>query len=162
MKTRILMLFVAVAVFSMPSFADDDGGFSTYQQLRPIDDYNDTSMGGSYEIGTYLDNPCTAVQDWTFVDYNVDLAAATMPMAGKERYLLDEGMAMYGSYAAADTDHSDVTYMAQTFTQRHYHKVSNTYDNFHVVTVINVDPVARTTSVSVETACGNGMPDSPQ
>jgi hypothetical protein len=159
MKTRILMLLFAAAVFAMPSFAESP----TMQQLRPIDEYNDGGgMGGYYEIGTYLDNPCTAVQDFTYVDYNSNLAAQTIQMASKARYLLDEGMTMYGSYAASDSDHSDVTYMAQTFTQRHYHKVTSTYDEFHVVTVIDVDPATQTTSVSIETACGNGMPDSPQ
>ena len=49
----------------------------------------------------------------------------------------------------------------EAFTLRQYHKV-NTYDNFHVVTVINFDPAARYTGVTVETACGNGLPDSAQ
>jgi PDZ domain-containing secreted protein len=162
MKTRILVLLVAVAVFAIPSFADEPGGNSTYQQLRPVDDYNDGGWGGSYDLATYMDNPCTAVQDWVVVDYNVQLAQDALAAGTKERYLFDEQMAMYGSYAASGASQADVAYMLQPFTIRNYHKVANTYDQFHVVTVINFDPATRETSVTVETACGDGTPSSPQ
>lgn len=63
-----------------------------------------------------------------------------------------------GSYAAAGSSLSDVAYASPVSIRKDY-KV-NTADDFHVVTVINFDPVALTTTVTVETACGNGTPDS--
>jgi len=65
---------------------------------------------------------------------------------------------MDGSYSASGSSHSDVAY-GSAVSLRKYHKVS-TYDDFHVVTVINFDPGAQTTWLSVETACGDGSPGS--
>ena len=65
---------------------------------------------------------------------------------------------MSGTYATTGSGSADVGY-SQAFSQRMYHKV-NTTDNFHVVTVINFNPATKTMSLSLETACGNGLPDS--
>ena len=152
MKTRTLLMFVALAVFALPSFAQ----FESEPTIMPVEEDS-----GAYDLGTYMENPCTAGDDWVLVDYDVYLYQAFYDDSG--RYLFDEDTAMTGSdgqttYAAAGSTQSDVGYTAP-FTLRKYHKV-NTSDNFHVVTVIDFDPSSRWTSLSVETACGNGMPDS--
>jgi hypothetical protein len=38
----------------------------------------------------------------------------------------------------------------------------NTPDQFHVITVVTFDPASQTTTLSLDSACGNGMPDSLQ
>jgi hypothetical protein len=154
MNTRITILLIVMAAFAVPSF-----GQRYYEEA--IIEPNDGG-GASYDLGTYLDNPCTAVYDWVFVDYNVYLEQDAVQLgAGSNRYLFDESTSMGGAYAATGASRSDVTYMTQPFTLRKYHKV-NTNDAFHVVTVIDYDPASQQTYVSIETACGNGMPDSAQ
>jgi hypothetical protein len=157
MKTRILILVIAVAVFAVPSFA----------QLQPREISREApedggAYSGSYDYGTgtYLDNPCTAIQDWYYVNYDVYLEQMGIKVATKDRYLLAETMSMAGSYSASGTSSADITYTGKPFSTRQYHKVTSTYDNFHVVTVINVDPATQQTTIAIETACGNGMPDS--
>ena len=156
MKIRILMLLVVMAIFAVPSFAQ-------YQVIEPVGD--ETGGGGgwsgdySFNQGYYLDNPCTSAYDAVFVDYAAYVEGAQAE-AGIDRYLLSEDTTMGGSYTAAGSSLSDVAY-STPFTLRKYHKV-NTYDNFHVVTVIDFDPSTRYTTVNVETACGNGMPESAQ
>ncbi|MEA2462442.1 MAG: hypothetical protein QOJ98_189 [Acidobacteriota bacterium] len=158
MKTRILILFIAMAAFAIPSFAQ------RYYLDEPIGGDAPGAYSGDYNygVGAYLDNPCTAVQDWVYVNYSVYLEQEGVKVSGADRYLLAETMSLAGSYSAAGTSTADVTYTGMAFTTRQYHKVTSTYDNFHVVTVINVDPATQQTTVSLETACGNGLPDSPQ
>jgi hypothetical protein len=155
MKTRILILLTAVAILAVPSFA------ATITP-REINDADTGAYSGSYDYGTgaYLDNPCTAVQDWYYVNYSVYLEQVGIKMAASDRYKLAETMSMAGSYSASGTSNADVTYTGKAFSTRQYHKVTSTYDNFHVVTVITVDPATQNTTLTLETACGNGMPDS--
>ena len=141
MKARIWVLCIVLAAFAVPSFAK-------------IDVWYDSS---SYEQGQYMDNPCTAIQDWVWVNYSA-YAQTAQKAAGTNDYLVDESTTMGGMYKASGSSQSDIGY-ANAFTTRYYHKV-DTADNFHVVTVITVDPVSKYTSLAVETACGNGMPDS--
>lgn len=155
MNKRIWILFVALAVLTVPAFGQ-------FHQIREID--NEESPGGwsgvsTVSNGNYLDNPCTATQDWVWVDYSA-WVEGTQAAAGVDRYLFDESTSMNGMYAAKGGSQTDVAY-AEPVELRQYHKV-NTSDNFHVVTVINFDPASRSTYVTMETACGNGMPDSPQ
>jgi hypothetical protein len=154
MKIRILILLVAVAVFAIPSYAQ-------FQDLRPIevDEGGGWSGETSYSNGEYLDNPCTAVQDWVWVDYSA-YVQGEQEAAGVDRYFFNESTTMGGMYAASGASKADIGYGA-SFATRKYHKV-NTPDNFHVVTVINFDPAYQYTWVTMETACGNGMPDSAQ
>jgi hypothetical protein len=161
MKTRISIVLLALAIFAIPSFAQSLS--QQPQNMRPIEDvdsgggwYDDTS----YSTGSYLDNPCTAVQDLYYVNYSAFVQSAEAE-ANASRYLFDEDTTMGGTYSASGTSQSDVAY-AQYFTLRKYHKVTSTYDAFHVVTVINFNPSTKVTTVSMETACGNGMPDSAQ
>ena len=155
MKTKILMVLIAAAVLATPSFAQE-----TRQEMRMIqDDQMGDIWTDEYGMGEYLDNPCTSVQDWAYVDYRVYLTQEVR-QASTNRYIIDESMSMGGSYSASGASKADIAY-AQPFTVRQYHKV-NTYDNFHVVTVIDFDPAARQSYVSIETACGNGLPGSPQ
>lgn len=165
MKNRISILLLIVAACAVPMFgqtfqADDDG--ATTEQ-RCID--CDLSGGGgwsgssSYEEGQYMDNPCTAVQDWVWVNYSA-YASGLQTQADVDRYQLSENTTMSGTYAATGSANSDVGYGA-TFSQRMYHKV-NTPDDFHVVTVVTFNPGTKTMTLSVERACGNGMPDSVQ
>lgn len=135
--------------------------FAQFQprQIVGVEEGEAWSGGGSYRQGQYMDNPCTAVQDYVWVDYQA-YVDGWQEEAGVDRYLFDESTTMGGMYSASGTSLSDVGYGA-TFTVRKYHKV-NTSDNFHVVTVITFNPVMRSTTMSVETACGNGLPDSPQ
>jgi hypothetical protein len=158
MKIRLLILLVT-ALLAVPSFAQ-----ARFYLDEPIQDGGGGAWSGSYDYGTgaYLDNPCTAVQDWVYVNYSVFLEQEGINMAGSDRYKLAETMSMSGSYSASGTSNADVTYTGRPFSTRQYHKVTSTYDNFHVVTVIDVDPVTQQTTMSIETACGNGMPDSPQ
>jgi hypothetical protein len=154
MKTTKWILFVLVALFAVPAFAQH------FELEREINE-SDGGGGGSFDVGQYLDNPCTPEYDWTYVDYNVLVEQAYMETGGVGRYLFNEAtQASSTRYSAAGTSKSDVTY-ATPFTLRKYHKV-NTFDNFHVVTVIDFDPATESTSVSVETACGTGLPDSAQ
>jgi hypothetical protein len=159
MKTRILFLMIAMMVFAVPSFAQ-------YYYSEPIieDGGGGGAWSGAYDYGTgvYLDNPCTMIQDWVYVSYDVDLQQIGEKMAGSDRYKLTETTSMAGSYSASGTSNADVTYTGKAFSTREYHKVTSTYDAFHVVTVINVDPATQETTVDIETACGNGMPDSAQ
>jgi hypothetical protein len=159
MKTRILFLLIAMTVFAVPSFAQ-------YYYNEPIieDGGGGGAWSGSYDYGTgvYLDNPCTAIQDWVYVSYSVFLEQEGIKIGSAARYKLAETMSMAGSYAASGTSNADITYTGNPFTTRQYHKVTSTYDNFHVVTVINVDPATQQTTMSIETACGNGKPDSLQ
>ena len=155
MKIRIWVLFVVMAVFAVPSFAQR----YYYEDVINPDDGGGWSGEVSYAQGQYMDNPCTAVQDWVWVSYTADVAGF-QEVANVDQYLFEENTTMAGSYSTSGSSVSDVAY-APPFTLRKYHKV-NTYDNFHVVTVINFYPSSKTTSVAVETACGNGMPDSAQ
>ena len=154
MKNRILILLVAVTLFALPSFAQ--------REIAPEEPSPDVVYTGFYDLSTYLENPCTAEQDWVSVDYSVYVEDDAIEMAaGPDRFLFDESTTMGSStYVAHGSSHSDVTY-APPFTLRKYHKV-NTPDDFHVVTVIDFDPATRTKTLSVETACGNGLPDSAQ
>jgi len=104
-----------------------------------------------------MDNPCTAIQDWVWVNYST-YASGLQTAAGVDRYQLSENTSMSGTYATSGSGSADVAY-SQTFSQRMYHKV-NTPDNFHVVTVITFNPGSKAMTLSLETACGNGMPDS--
>jgi len=151
MKTQILAMFVVMAVFALPAFAQ-------FQPRMPIE-ADAWSGSTSYEQGQYMDNPCTAVQDWVWVNYSA-YADGMQAQPGVNRFLFNEQTSMGGMYAAAGTSGADVAY-GNAVSLRQYHKV-NTGDNFHVVTVINFNPATQTMSLSLETACGNGMPDSAQ
>jgi hypothetical protein len=155
MKIRILILIAAAAVLAVPTYAQ----LSQYQELRPIDSESGAwSDSTSYSQGQYMDNPCTAAQDYVWVNYSAYVEAAEAA-ASVDRYLFNEDTTLGGgTYTASGSSSADVAYTA-SFSLRQYHKV-NTYDDFHVVTVINFDPGSRYTWVDVETACGNGMPDS--
>jgi hypothetical protein len=158
MKTRILLLLVAVTMLAIPSYAQ----FQDRQLLRevPPEDGGGGWYGTtSYDNGQYLDNPCTATYDPVYVNYSAYVEGLQYD-AGANRYLLNESTNMGGTYAASGASEADVDYTSP-IAVRQYHKV-NTPDNFHVVTVINFDPAAQYTYVTVETACGNGMPDSAQ
>lgn len=151
---RIILLSIAVAGFALPMFAQ-----STYQMMRPIESEPEVAWADdtSYNTGQYLDNPCTYVVDYVWVNYSAYVEGAQKE-ATANRYLFAETTNMGGMYAAAGTSRSDVDYGAAV-ALRQYHKV-NTPDNFHVVTVVNFDPASKSTRVTMETACGNGMPDS--
>ena len=162
MKTKIWILCVLMAVLALPSYAQYDGDRELMLD-RPPDDtihvepvWSDTVV---YSNGDYLDNPCTAEQDWIWVDYAAYVEAAQQE-AGTDRFNFFESTTMSGGMAASGTSEADVAYGA-VFAVRKYHKVS-TPDEFHVVTVINFDPAYQYTWVEMETACGNGMPDSAQ
>jgi hypothetical protein len=156
MKTKIWMLLVVMAVFAVPSYAQ-------YRPLRADDEITPTVEPWygevSYASGQELDNPCTAAWDPVYVNYAADVAAAQEEL-GLDQYRFNESTTVGGMYSASGSSEANVGYSAP-FAVRKYHKV-NTPDNFHVVTVINFDPAARYTWVTVETACGNGMPDSAQ
>lgn len=146
---------LAVILFILPVTADAQ--YEMQKEFQAVDSVDSSS--GSYSLGTYMDNPCTAVQDWTLVDYDVYLYEEYRLAMNGGRFFFDESTTVSSSkYAASGSTHSDVAY-STPFTLRKYHKV-NTSDNFHVVTVIDFDPASRTSYLSVETACGNGMPDS--
>ena len=155
MNTRRLILLVTVAFLAVPSF----GALIAPREMAEVGAYS-----GDYDYGTgvYLDNPCTSVQDWYYVNYDVALNQVGTKLAGSDRYRLTETTSMAGSYAASGTSNADITYTGKAFSTREYHKVTSTSDAFHVVTVINVDPATQETTVAIETACGNGMPDSMQ
>ncbi|HYC88187.1 MAG TPA: hypothetical protein VEO54_03175 [Thermoanaerobaculia bacterium] len=154
MKTKIAFLLFAVTAFALPSFA----------QFYPRQIARETPEEGwsgetTYEQGQYLDNPCTAIQDWVWVNYSA-YASGTQEQAGVNRFLFNENTSMGGMYAASGASDADIAYGSPVST-RHYHKV-NTSDNFHVVTVINFNPATQAMTLALETACGNGMPDSAQ
>ena len=158
MKARILLVLVAVALFAVPAFAQMD------VQPQEFSPDNGSSSGGwsgssSYQNGDYLDNPCTAWLDWVWVDYSASVSMAGEQLnSGEEQVRFHEYTSMGGAYAASGTSQSEVAAM-QSYSLRQYHKV-NTPDNFHVVTVITFHPASRTSSITRETACGNGLPDS--
>jgi hypothetical protein len=157
MNTRIWLLCAVLAAFAVPSYAQ----FYDREVLREVDE-NDGGGGGwtgtaTYQQGRYLENPCTAVQDFVWVDYSAYLEGQ-QKMAGFDRYIFDESTTMGGMYSANGSAQADVTY-GSPVAIRNYYKV-NTADNFHVVTVINFDPASQYTSLTVETACGDGSPDS--
>ena len=162
MKNKIwmLLIIVAVAVCAVPAFGDARS-LTTHQ--RCIDCEPEGGLGwygdSSYQEGQYMDNPCSAMQDWVWVNYST-YASGLQTQAGVDRYQLSENTSMSGTYATSGAGNADVAY-AQTFSQRMYHKV-NTPDNFHVVTVITFNPATKAMTLSLETACGNGLPDSPQ
>ena len=156
MRARILLVLVAVALFAVPTFAQ-----FTEPRMDRVDDGGGGDWSGSstYQNGDYLDNPCTAWLDWVWVSYSADVYMAGEKLtSGEEQVLFDEYTSMGGAYAASGSSQSEVAAM-QSYSLRQYHKV-NTPDNFHVVTVITFDPASRTSSITRETACGNGMPDS--
>ena len=157
MKSRILFLLVAVTMLAIPSYAQ----FNDRELLRETSDSDGGGWYGTtaYDKGQYLDNPCTSWYDQVYVNYQAYVEGLQYE-EGTNRYLLNESTTMGGMYAASGSGEADVDY-ASPVSVRQYHKV-NTPDDFHVVTVINFDPVAKYTWVSVETACGNGMPDSKQ
>lgn len=155
MKIKTWILLAALVLLAIPAMADD----SQMLMQEEIAVTTDESWGGSYEIGTYMENPCTAVEDWVLVDYNVFLEQGTFD--GVDRYIFDESASLSSSsYYANGTALSDVTY-STPYTLRTYHKV-NTADDFHVVTLVDFYPSTRETYVSVETACGDGTPSSSQ
>jgi len=163
MKNKIWMLLI-VAVCAVPAFGQARPGTGDATSDQICLDCDPTGGGGwagdtSYQEGQYMDNPCTAIQDWVWVNYST-YASGLQTEAGVDRYQLSENTSMSGTYATSGSGSADVAY-AQTFSQRMYHKV-NTPDNFHVVTVITFDPATKAMSLSLETACGNGLPDSAQ
>src|SRR5688572_19753551 len=139
MKKNIWILFVAITVFAVPAFGQ-------FHEIREIDNEESGGWSGVSTVsnGQYLDNPCTAVQDWLWVDYSAWVESA-QTASGVDRYVFDESTSMAGSYAASGASQADVAY-AQPVELRQYHKV-NTSDNFHVVTVINFDPWSLQTEV---------------
>ena len=154
MKIRMLLLLIAVALFATPCFAQ----FMNEREITADDGSGGWSGSTSYSNGQYLDNPCTAVQDFVWVDFAA-YVDGLQPEADVDRYQLAERTTMSGTiYSASGSSQSDVAY-SPAFAVRKYHKV-NTYDDFHVVTVLNFNPAYKTMTVTVETACGNGMPDS--
>jgi len=163
MKNKFWILLI-VAVCAVPAFGQvqlEDEGPVTDQRCIDCDLSGGDVWSGSssYDNGQYMDNPCTAVQDWVWINYSA-YANGAQTQAGVDRYQLNESTSMSGSYSASGSASADVAYAA-AFSQRMYHKV-NTPDNFHIVTVINFYPSTKTMSLSYETACGNGMPDSAQ
>ena len=155
MKIRISILLFAMAMLAVPSYAQ----FYMEERLDPEGGGGGWSGESAYSNGQYLDNPCTDVQDWVWVDYSAYVQGA-QETAGIDQYFFNESTTMGGMYAASGASEFDVGYSAE-FAVRKYHKV-NTPDNFHVVTVVNFNPGSKYTWVTVETACGNGMPDSAQ
>ena len=149
MPIRIWILLAVVTVFSVPAFA---------QRYYYDDVISPESGGATYDLDNYLDNPCTSYYDRVWVDYSVYLEQAYSD--ANDQFTFNETTTVGGAYNASGQTTSDIAYTAP-FTLRKYHKV-NTNDNFHVVTVIDFYPSTRTTYVSIETACGNGMPDSTQ
>ena len=162
MKNRFWIVLI-VSMCAVPAFGQvqlEDEEVTTEQRCIDCEQGGDVWSGSSsYENGQYMDNPCTAVQDWVWIDYAA-YANGAQTEAGVDRYKLSENTSMSGSYAASGSGSADVAYGA-SFSQRMYHKV-NTPDDFHVVTVINFTPSTKSMSLSLETACGNGMPDSAQ
>ncbi len=158
MNTRSWFLLALLALFAMPVLAQ----LSPRQPLRDGGEEVEGGWSGSssYENGEYLDNPCTGWLDWVWVDYSASVYMAGEPLtSGEERVLFDEYTTLGGgTYAASGASQADVAAM-QPYSLRQYHK-DNTPDNFHVVTVIAFDPASRTSTITRETACGNGMPDS--
>lgn len=151
MKTRIWLLCAVMTAFAVPSFAQR---YVMEDAITVEEGWTETA---SYEEGQYLDNPCTSVVDYVWVNYSAYVESAQKE-AGLDRYTLFDSTTMGGTYSASGTAQADVGYPA-SFSVRNYYKV-NTPDNFHVVTVLTLDPASHYTSVAVETACGNGMPDS--
>lgn len=152
MKLRLWILLVLLAVCAMPAF-----GQYQVNEVIGSDDGGGWSGSSAYEQGQYLDNPCTAVQDWMWVNYQA-YVDGEQTEAGVNRYLFDESTTLAGAYAAKGSSSDDVEYWQQV-SLRKYHKV-NTPDNFHVVTVITFNPATKAPVLSVETACGDGSPDS--
>ncbi|HEX6083573.1 MAG TPA: hypothetical protein VF266_03550 [Thermoanaerobaculia bacterium] len=156
MQARTWLLCAVLAAFAVPAFAQ----YNERQLLREVDE---TDSGGgwydttSYRQGQYLDNPCTSSYDAVWVDYSAYLEGQ-QKTAGFDRYIFDESTTVSGLYSASGSAQADVTY-ASPVAIRNYYKL-NTSDNFHVVTVINFDPASQYTSLTVETACGDGSPDS--
>jgi hypothetical protein len=167
MKNRIWILLIIVAACAVPTFgqtakpAYDEGGVTANQMCIDCDPGGGGGWSGSstYDEGQYMDNPCTAVLDRVWVTY-ATFASGMQTDAGVDRYQISENTSMSGTYATSGAASSDVGYGA-TFSQRMYHKV-NTPDNFHVVTVVTFNPATKSFTLGVETACGNGMPDSAQ
>jgi len=163
MKNKIGMLLVLVAVCAVASFGQarpGSGRMTTNQICLDCDPQGGGWYGdSSYQEGQYMDNPCTAIQDWVWVNYST-YASGLQTEAGIDRYQLSENTSMSGTYAASGAASADVAY-SQMFSQRMYHKV-NTPDDFHVVTVITFNPGTKAMTLSLETACGNCLPDSAQ
>jgi hypothetical protein len=157
MKIRIMLVIVVAAFLAAPSFAALITPREPVEQ--PVEAYS-----GDYDYGTgaYLDNPCTTVQDWYYVNYNAYVTQTGTKLAASDRYRITETTSLAGSYSASGTGDADITYTGKAFSTREYHKVTSTTDMFHIVTVINVDPATQQTTITFETACGNGMPDSKQ
>ena len=154
MKARILIVLVAVTLFAVPSFAQ-----RFYDDREITADDGSFSDSSSYQNGGYLDNPCTATVDWVWVDYSASVYyEGWQTDTGQAPVFFDETTSMGGAYATYGSSQAEVA-AQQPYSLRQYHKV-NTPDNFHVVTVITYDPASRGTTITRETACGNGMPDS--
>ncbi len=153
MKLRLWILLVIVTVCAIPAF----GQFQQIREIGAEDGGGGWSGSSTYNNGQYMDNPCTAVQDWVWVNYQAYVDGAQFE-EGVDRYLFDESTTVAGAYSATGSSSSDVAY-SQQVSLRKYHKV-NTADNFHVVTVITFNPATKTPVVTVETACGDGSPDS--
>lgn len=152
MKLRLSLLCMMLGLFALPTFAQ------RYYMDDTIQPDTGWAESASYNQGQYLDNPCTAAVDYVWVNYSAYVESAQKE-AGVDRYtLLDSTTVGGGMYSASGTKEADIGYPG-AFSIRNYYKV-NTSDNFHVVTVVNLDPASRYTGVTVETACGNGMPDS--
>ena len=168
MKITIAITIAAVALFALPAFAQSDGCGDPFNVEVPICGENGGGGAGgwsdstSYSDGQYLDNPCTATVDWVWVNYSASVALnGWQTDSGQEPVFFDESTTLGGgTYAAAGTSQSEVA-AEQAYSLRKYHKV-NTPDDFHVVTVIDFDPATRYTTITRETACGNGLPESAQ
>ncbi|HEX6083574.1 MAG TPA: hypothetical protein VF266_03555 [Thermoanaerobaculia bacterium] len=152
MKLRLSLLCVVLGLFALPTFAQR---YYLEDTIQPAE--TGWAESASYNQGQYLDNPCTSWYDAIWVDYSAYVESAQKE-AGVDRYTLFESTTMGGTYKAAGAQEADIGY-AGAFSIRNYYKV-NTSDNFHVVTVVSLDPASRYTSVTVETACGDGSPDS--
>ncbi len=156
MKNRLRLLLAAAALFALPVLAQQDIEPERFPDESPSVEAGWSGID-SYSTGQYLDNPCTAIQDWVWVDYAA-YVEGLQPAKGIDTYLFDESTQMSGMYAASGASSANVGY-GKTVSMRQYYKV-NTGDAFHVVTVVTFDPAAQTTTLSLETACGDGSPAS--
>lgn len=130
-----------------------------------FDNINVRTSSETKQVSGTLDNPCTVARESIALTGGMQLKQNvwTASNGAKYRILLNETTSVQGTDSAGNVIYasgsstSDVIYGPTPFTLLMFKKMS-TNDNFHVVFVLDIDPVALLIRVTVEAACQNGLP----
>ncbi len=164
-KQIVRRSFMLAAVMAMAAFALASEPISPQPQPPQFfDTINIRTSSETKQVSGTLDNPCTAARESIALTGGIQLKQQNWTSSnGKYRVLLSETTSVQGTdsagkvMSASGSSTSDVIYGPTPFALLKFKKM-NTNDNFHVVFVLDIDPVTLLVHVTLEAACHNGLP----